>query len=202
MRRNVPPSFQWNAQALRYVGPDGRFVSRIEVRKALDAALLKEQKNIVQLAKSLQRSKITLAQWQEEMRITTKSIHLYSAALGRGGFEQMSASDWGRIGPTIRNQYKYIDRFALQIENGYTLDGRFLRRVELYAQSGRVTYHVQDGRMHKDNGYEEERSILHAADHCDECVGEADAGWQPIGTMIPIGERQCLSRCACSVEYR
>jgi hypothetical protein len=26
--------------------------------------------------------------------------------------------------------------------------------------------------------------------------------WQPLGSMIPIGSRDCLSRCKCHVEYR
>ena len=38
--------------------------------------------------------------------------------------------------------------------------------------------------------------------NCDECVSEAARDWVPIGEEVPIGERQCLTHCHCSLEYR
>lgn len=194
--------FKWNEEAKRYVDARGRFVSRAEVRRSLDFALRNAQREMRTLAQSLRSGNISLAQWQARMRVIAKNVHLYSAAAARGGFAGMRAADYGSVGARLRFQYKKIDEFAAQIARGYPLDGRFLSRVDLYAQSGRSTYHTFDGRMHKASGYIEERYYLGVADHCGECVAIQDAGWQPIGSLTPIGSRQCLSRCACSVEYR
>lgn len=51
-------------------------------------------------------------------------------------------------------------------------------------------------------GYVEERSVLGIADHCDGCLAEAGKGWRPIGTLLPIGGRDCKARCRCHFEYR
>jgi hypothetical protein len=33
---------------------------------------------------------------------------------------------------------------------------------------------------------------------CDECEGDAEMGWVPVGVLKPIGERICLSACRCN----
>lgn len=177
-------------------------MSRQEVRRALDTALMREQRKISRLAIELRTNRITINQWQLAMRTATKNVHLYSAAAARGGFAQMRKSDFGRVGAALRKQYTYIDRLAGEIGGGLPLDGRFLSRVQLYAQSGRSSYVDHDMRLHRDLGYGEERSHLGVADHCDECVAADAMGWQPIGSITPIGSRQCLSRCKCSMSYR
>lgn len=175
---------------------------RAEVRRAIDQALLAEQRRMLTLATELRGNRITIAAWQEEMRAALKELHLYSAAAARGGFDQMGSAEFGQVGQKLREQYRFLDRFAGEIENGLQLDGRFTGRVELYAQSGRATYHEHDSRVNEDAGMSEERSVLHPADHCTECVEQAELDWQPIGEMVPIGDRQCRGRCHCTVQYR
>jgi hypothetical protein len=51
-------------------------------------------------------------------------------------------------------------------------------------------------------GAEEERSILGATDSCEECIEEAEKDWSPIGSLIPVGSRTCLSSCKCVFDYR
>ena len=88
--------------------------------------------------------------------------------------------------------YEFLDNFARQIADGtQRLDGTFLRRVALYNNAGRETYHLFERNAMRNSGYDEERRVLGQADHCDECVSESAAGWRPIGQMIPIGQRIC-----------
>ena len=51
-------------------------------------------------------------------------------------------------------------------------------------------------------GFTEERNRLGDADHCPECLQETSKSWQPINSLIPIGERICTVRCKCTMEYR
>lgn len=197
-----PSKYRWNAVAGRYISPRGRFVPFAEIRAYLDAALDSYEVKIVALGQSLQARGLDVASWQVAMRDALKDVHLVSSALARGGWAQMSQADYDKVSQKLAFQYERLERFAKQIENGLPLDGRFRRRHELYAQSGRVTYHESLREEMAIRGMTEERSVLAAADHCSECVSEAARGWVPIGELVTIGERICKSNCRCTVDFR
>ena len=48
----------------------------------------------------------------------------------------------------------------------------------------------------------EPKRIRHLADSCDDCIAMEQLGWQPIGTLIPIGDRQCRGNCGCTLRFR
>jgi len=194
--------YRWNEVAGRYIAPNGQFVSFDTIRRYLDITLDTSEQKVMTLARQLQSGQITLQEWQLGMRDTLKSIHLASSALAKGGWAQMSQADYGRVGFRLKEQYAYLEKFARQIEKGYLLDGRFLNRVQLYAQSGRLTYHMVQRSEMLIRGMTEERNILGAADHCTECVGETERGWVPIGDLVLVGQRICMSNCRCSVDFR
>lgn len=194
--------YRWNNVAGRYISPDGRFVPFAEIRGHLDATLDAYEAKIIGLATSLQSRGISIAAWQVAMRDALKDIHLASSALARGGWAQMSQADYEKVSAKLRFQYERLEAFAKQIERGLPLDGRFRRRHELYAQSGRITYHESLREEMAMRGMTEERSILAASDHCSECVSEAARGWVPIGELVTIGERICKSNCRCSVSFQ
>lgn len=198
----MPSRFRWNDVAGRYIGPDGRFVSFAKVREYLDQVLDSNEAKITTLARNLREGRVSLAEWQVGMRDALKDIHVASGALARGGWAQMSPADYGRVGAELKFQYEKLRQFALQIEKGLLLDGRFLRRTKLYAQSGRVSYTAALRQEMLVRGFKEERSVLAKADHCAECVQEAAKGWVPIGDLINIGERICRSNCRCHLEFR
>ncbi len=47
-----------------------------------------------------------------------------------------------------------------------------------------------------------ERRVLGDAHHCRDCPELADRGWQPYGTLPPIGATTCGPFCLCHFEYR
>ena len=194
--------YTWDEVAGRYIDEDGNIVSFEEVRLWLDEVLDRNDLKMAQTALLLLSGGINVQQWQEQMRASLKDVHLISGALARGGWEHMSQADFGRVGNELRFQYERLARFATQIERGLPLDGRFRRRVQLYAQSGRVSYTAALRQEMALRGYTEEQSVLAAADHCSECVAEAGKGWVPIGTLVNIGERICKSNCRCHLEFR
>ena len=194
--------YRWNEVAGRYIAPNGRFVSFEQIRLYLDATLDTSEQKVMALSRQLQAGQITVQEWQLGMRDTLKSIHLASSALAKGGWAQMSQADYGRVGFRLKEQYAYLQKFAKQIENGYLLDGRFLNRVQLYSQSGRLTYHMVQRSEMLIRGMTEEQNILGAADHCSECVSETARGWVPIGDLVLVGQRICMTNCRCSIEFR
>jgi hypothetical protein len=72
----------------------------------------------------------------------------------------------------------------------------------MYSEAGRNTFHHVERQEMEIRGMTEERSVKDERDSCDECVEQDALEWQPIGEAVPIGERECLTRCKCSMDYR
>lgn len=139
------------------------------------------------------------------MRDAIKNIHLYSAAIAKGGWAQLTQADFGRVGKIVRSEYKYLERLASGIGDGsIPLDGRFKDRSSQYAEAGRDTYHEIERATMRAAGYTLESNVLHPAEHCTgagSCVEQTARGKVRIGQLIPIGRRRCLRKCRCSLAY-
>ena len=196
--------FTWDSKASRYRDWQGHFVPPKRVRLALDKALDATARDIRVFTQQFRDREISLIEWRREMRAAIKDSQLYAGAAARGGFAQFDQVDFGRIGGLTGKQYKHLEDFLKQINDGSTpFDGRIVSRAALYVQSARATYERMRMIEQRDNNsMTEERSLLHPAEHCDECIAEAAKGWQPIGSLIPIGERTCLGNDRCTMEYR
>ena len=67
------------------------------------------------LAQNLYSGRITLGMWEEDMR-TRLRINLTSAAMiGKGDHENMTPSDWGRVGAHLKKQYRWLHGFSKAI---------------------------------------------------------------------------------------
>lgn len=198
------PQYEWNQQAGRYVdATTKRFVAWEAVGNQYDKAIKASGDVMRGYAQQLRDGQISLDEWQAAMMGQIKITHLSAMILQKGGVNQLTQSDYGRVGQVIRGEYDYLRNFAKEIASGkQRLDGTLLRRAEMYGQAGRPNYFRFHDLDKKDRGFDEERSVLNPADHCIECVSEADKGWQPIGSIIPIGQRICRVNCKCDKEYR
>ena len=203
----------------------GQVVSWDTVRRTLDDTLERAGDDVQALSGRLQRREITLADWQRGMERSIKSVHLASAALEKGGFQNMTPADYGRVGRLLFNpngaredgswgQYQYLRRFAGQIEQGLPLDGNFLRRADQYVQAGRQTYHRMLVLDMQEREFTETRFVLNPADHCTDkegrrqrpprrgCVERARAGWHTAGQWPGIGGMACHQNDRCDQEFR
>lgn len=207
---NLTPGYGWNDAAGRYTNlTTGRFISMSDVRNALDTTALVSRQNMRSLSEQLQAGKISLADWQVQMAREIKTLHTAAAASANGGWAQMSQSDWGATGQIIKQQYKYLQGFANDIASGkQPLNGRLIARSNQYAEAGRGTFEQMRRRYERDrNGQSVERRVLGFAEHCEAskgtpgCVDLADRGWQPIGTLPPIGAATCRGFCKCRFEF-
>lgn len=195
-------SFRYNAKAGRYIAPNGRFVTQRALIADLERVTAGAQSEILSISRQLQAGEISLAQWQLGMRDQMKVIHTTQGAIAKGGWAQMSQSDWGAVGQISREQYAFLQRFAIQIEQGLPLNGAFLRRARMYAQAGRGTYWQMKRREASANGLTQERRIRYAGDSCQTCIDQAALGWQPLGTLLPIGRSECRTHCRCEYLFR
>lgn len=198
------PQFRWNERAAQYADQvTGRFVSRQLIRDQLENVVDASSNVMRALSQQLRNGEISLADWQIGMVSQIKTSHLAAAAMQKGGWTQMSQSDFGRTGQIIRREYGFLRSFAEDIASGkQKLDGSLTRRSALYGQQGRPTYLAFWESTANNRGFDQQRSILQPAEHCSECISEAAKGFQKIGDMIPIGQRICRSNDKCIVEFR
>lgn len=198
-------NYTWDPSTQQYRGPDGRFVPRSEVRAALEKSLNKEMSKAKDLAQSLRMGRISLAVWRQEMRDMIKNVHLFSAALARGGWAQVTQADYGRVGNIVRGEYGFLERFAQGVANGTVeINSWFQDRALMYAEAGWDTYFQVETAAMKEAGFRFESNILSPVENCTgsgSCVEQTARGKVKIGALIPIGRRRCLRRCRCHKEY-
>lgn len=202
------PEYRYNQAAGRYIASNGQFVSQITIRGELDKALDNVTDRLVSLSRDFRNGVIDGRTWQIESMSLIKQTHLIGAALEKGGWNQLTQSDFGRVGQIVRQEYAYFNNLVKQLESGQQrLDGTLDSRMRLYGQAGRGTYHKFEREDRFTQSYDEERRVLHGRDNCKSskrpgCTEEAAKGWQTIGQMTPVGSCTCLSNCRCSVSYR
>lgn len=195
----------------RYVNlSTGRIISNQAVANAHEIQIGVARQNVRGLSEQLARQEISLADWQTQMAREIKTIHTQSAALAKGGWGQMTQSDWGAVGRITRNQYEFLENFAREIAEGDQrlinlagqINGNFLRRSDLYAQAGITTRSEMERREARQRNLEFERRVLDArAKHCPCCPEQAGRGWQPLGTLLPIGRCDCTTNCRCHFQF-
>ncbi len=189
----------------------GRILPNAFARAALDDYIDSAQDTPAALYNLMRSNQISVADWTLQMRDHIKDVNLNAAISAMGGRDQMTQADWGRAGQLIRRQYEFLDKFALQIANGLSIDGRILERMKMYTEAA-VGTHERFTRLRMGNaGYDLERSILDPSPkvrHCTgagSCVEQAARDFVAIDSdnpLIPIGRRICLSRDRCTKEYK
>lgn len=191
----------WDERLGRY--RMSRTLAPREVRGMLDRALDSGSREARSLSEKLRDRKMGIPDWQLGMERMVKSTQLSGVAAARGGWHQMGPADYARAANAIRRQNRYLHRFADQVRSGVQKrDGSLVRRAEMYPQAARATYHEAERVEMEARGYREEKNIRYAGDSCGGCQSATAAGWAPIGTLPPVGSRDCLGRCRCLIVYR
>lgn len=199
----------------------GRVVPWEQVRGALDHVIRGAEESLLRQAQRLREGQIPLEVFQRQMERDVKALNLAAYCVERGGWQQMTQSDFGRVGRILYNpngraedgtwgQYQYLNRLIGQIERGeQRLDGWLDQRLRLFARNSRAVYQEAERRRLRDLGFSEARSIRHVSDSCSAadgprpgCIEEEAAGWQDIDEITPVGKRNCHNNCKCSFEYR
>jgi hypothetical protein len=197
------PIYTWSKARRQYRDAKGKFVSREEVRGALDTYLDSVTADIRDIATRLVEGTATIEQFHAYLEIALKEAHTAAGAIAAGGWKQAKADDWATVGRKLKFQYGKLRQFARELENGLPLDGRVVARAEMYGLSATGTYEAVLRRGDIAAGYDQERRLIHSGQSCNRCIAHAAKGWQPAGVLPGIGEDcDCLSNCRCTFERR
>ena len=88
------------------------------------------------LAEQLFTGEISLGEWQETFKDSLRQYYSSAAAIGKGGWDEMSWADWGRLGPVMKDQYGYLQKYAEYIsKNRDTISLKYIKaRARLYGE--------------------------------------------------------------------
>lgn len=131
-----------------------------------------------------------------------KKIHIENMLLGKGGEKFVNESDYGRTGNVLKNEYRYLKRFFNDVENNTMTQKQQKKRINMFANRGRLSYWKSKEKINKEAGKKWMRRHLSVAEHCADCISYRNAGWQPVGTLPqPTEACECTANCKCYVEY-
>lgn len=182
----------------------GRFESPKKVRAVFDKYLDNSEDKFKEIAIAFQDGRLSLPDWQLQMRRAILETNGNAALNVVGGREQMTFSKWGTLGNIVKREYQYLDVFAKEVAEGkQAINSQFINRCKMYGGAAETTRHIYDRQQIKGTIYDQERNILEpGAKHCNGCLAESSKGWVSIGDLELIGNRTCLKNDRCTIIYR
>lgn len=165
-----------------------------------------------------------LKRWFGRMRSFAHEL-IVAGALAMMGPDDLTSEDQAILDRNAQVQVDYLDRFEREIVANPPPELRapdtfpsttilvepppsvaqVIARAESYADSvWQSTQIAVRAEVTRQGIMTQERLILGdpATGHCSECPQDARLGWQPIGTMKDIGDRECEGWCHCHFVYR
>lgn len=189
----------------------GQFAPRTAVLALTRANINARSAELIDLGDSLSNGDISLLDFQLSAAKLLKRIHVQSAILGANGVDQMTSQDWLRVARTLKTQFydgKDPDtgkRFGLtwlanDIKQGTVTPAQLRYRLNLYAQSGNLSYWNQYRVSEKRAGKLYAIRNLGQAEHCQACEAYAALPPQSIDIIIlPTQKCQCRAACKCEI---
>ena len=127
----------WNDKAKRYRDTTtGRFISHHKAITLRDFYIEAKKGDMDKLSRRLINKDVSLPQWTLEMRSQVKDTFINEYMLARGGRNNMTQADWGRVGAMLKKQYGYIDNFGADIKAEKVSEGQMRTRARMYISSG------------------------------------------------------------------
>ena len=157
--------------------------------------------------------RLNTADWKTGFARQIKNAYIQQAELAAGGRSQMTPQMWGSVGGSVREQYRYLDKFAKQIESKQLTPAQIEARTKMYINSSRESFwRIKDMKAAGAGMTEEKWNAIGDDSTCGPCSDAGSMGWQPIGTFAQPGSGrvmvkprtncQGLTNCRCEKEYR
>ena len=93
--------------------------------------------DVENLAERVFTGEVSVGQFEESMKKLIRELHTANAAIGKGGWNEMTWQDWGRLGPIMKEQYRYLHGFSEYIaDNKDTMSIEYLKaRSRMYGNA-------------------------------------------------------------------
>jgi hypothetical protein len=198
-------AYGFDSRTGQYFDANRRFVSRAKVEA--DAVSLSNQaavrlKGLVRLAAA---GGINASEFETRFQRELKNTGLQAAAAGAGGKDNLSNSDYGKVGNVLSQSYRRLNGFTQSLANGDLTLAQALARAEQYAnQSIEPFYHSRKGSDARSGKTQARRWLGANFNHCADCISLSTNGaWLPIEEVTPNAVNcRCGSRCKCGYQVR
>lgn len=193
--------YTWDPRNGRYISNwTGKPVKDATVRRAVRGGHEYLRKKVNGHTQRMLDGRMTVGQWQVAMAKDLKQA--WAASMRVGGGTTMTSRQKGLLGSRLRQEYRYLNRFANQIAAGNLTEGQIMMRVDMYSDAAMVAYHLGNNDAKRQAGYREAKRNLGDADHCDDCKS-LEGIWMPVDRIPVPGEATvCKRRCKCWLSYR
>jgi hypothetical protein len=198
------PLYQWEPKSRRYRDrTTGKFLSKSAIAQLTQLRIAQVTQDLHQLGDLLLTGKITLRAWQEQFAQSLKILHAQQYLLGVGGQSQIQKQDYLVLARELKNQYKYLRNFAVDLTRGVMSPAQFKVRAAMYAKAAKVSYFRGEKQAAKRSGLDGAYRVLGESDyHCPECPAIASLGVVPIDQIIfPTQQCSCRTGCLCKILY-
>lgn len=141
---------------------------------------------------------LTGRQFYELMAREVKLGTNVATALAKGGWQNVTQTEWGANGAQCRAEYGRLREFVRAVENGELSAAQIEARAKLYANTAYGRYWEIEQAAQRARGKTKMRILTVGDDRvCPECVAEEARGWQAIGNwQVPLH-----AGCRCDEEY-
>lgn len=194
------PDYNYDNRSQRWRDADnGRFVSETAVRAELENVVSATYDELDTLTRQMYAGNISVQQWQVSVAQSLSDAHLAQSMFAVGGRANMTQANWGRVGGVLRDEYRYLSRFANDIASGRVSEAQALARIQQYGNATYQSYwreyaHTSSGLLYW---------RLSPAEHCGDCLtlsGDSPYTAQTIPTYPGAGQTTCRGNCRCYLE--
>lgn len=190
-------TWSWDPTAFDYVDDDGGAMGRERLLALSRTSIEASTGEVDVLAMRVAEGLMTPDAWHTAMREELKGEYIRQYLLGRGGRNQMTQEDWGSVGGSLAEQYRWLTRFADQVAGGNLTEGQIkIRVVTLVDLAGMVGerpfQNVQRAAMYVNSA----REAFYRAQTRARGFSPSDLPYFPAD-----GGTICLTRCNCSWDY-
>lgn len=203
---DVLPGYRYSSGARRYRSDEtGRFVSRADIIGLLETQTQSLERRLGALTQAYHEGALAPAYFAEQMRTELRRAHLQQRALGAGGWDGLTAQDYGSVGRRLRDDYARIVNLTQGIADGTVSLPQALTRINGYAGSARLEFweaERQRAQVSAGMALIDKRN-LGPSEHCPDCLNYYEQGWQPSGLLpLPTEQSQCSTHCRCTLVSR
>lgn len=174
----------WSEGAQRWYWTAGSghtgFVAEAAIEAELERHQLAMARTLETLTRDLYAGEMSVAEWETAVALELKNASLAQSMFAVGGADNMGASDYGRVGQTLREQYEFLDGFAKDIATENVTEGQAITRIDMYADATEQNY------------WDAWRANAEG--------GEGLEDLPLLETSPRDGDTQCLTHCRCYIR--
>ena len=206
LQTNIKVGYYFDPVECRYhYRSNGQPVSERKMNGIVNRMRSVYDEQVQNLTKEAMEGELSKVVYEDAMRATIKRAAISFAALGVGGLDRMTFSEYGRAGAYLGQDYRRLTTFADDLYAGNISFDQAQNRSTLYIGHQRDNYYKSRCIPQHEAGFTtiEKRTLGARVQHCPDCVSYHDQGWKLMGSFPPPGtDSVCQSACGCSLERR